>query len=51
MKRIICPIDGLPCEQGCPDRYQNQPEGGCLITTALELGFNVIAVQNRSVSA
>ncbi len=46
MQQIICPLDNLPCEQECPDRYQDQLEGGCFLTTALELGFNVIAIHN-----
>lgn len=50
MNQVICPIDGLPCERNCPDRYIDRPEGGCLITTALELDFNVIALQNGGVN-
>ena len=35
---VICPLDGLPCEKGCPDRYKDRPEGGCLLTTSLAAG-------------
>lgn len=42
MKQLICPLDGKPCEQDCPDRYTDQPEGGCALTTAQELGANII---------
>ena len=38
MKTIICPLDGSPCEKDCPDRYVDRPEGGCVLTTAQELG-------------
>ena len=44
MQEIICPLDGKPCEHDCPDRYVDQPEGGCFITTALEQGFTVVTV-------
>lgn len=26
MRQVICPLDGKPCEQDCPDRYIDQPE-------------------------
>lgn len=42
MKQLICPIDGLPCERDCPDRYIDQPEGGCILTTAQELGATLL---------
>lgn len=42
MKQIICPLDGKPCEADCPDRYVDQPEGGCLLTTAQEMGAQII---------
>lgn len=42
MKQVICPLDGKPCENDCPDRYKDQPEGGCFLTTAQELGANII---------
>lgn len=44
---IICPFDGFPCEQDCPDRYVDVPEGGCFITTALNRGIPVIAIFNE----
>ena len=28
MQDLICPLDGKPCEEGCPDRYVDHPEGG-----------------------
>lgn len=42
MKQLICPLDGQPCEADCPDRYHDQPEGGCHLTTAQELGAQII---------
>jgi len=42
MKQIICPIDGKPCEKNCPDRYTDWREGGCVLTTAQELGATII---------
>lgn len=38
MEQLICPLDGNPCEKECPDRYVDRPEGGCVLTTAQELG-------------
>lgn len=46
MNQVICPIDQLPCEADCPDRYHDTPEGGCFLTTAMELGFKMAAFQN-----
>lgn len=40
MKQLICPIDNLPCEADCPDRYQDRP--GCTLTTAQELGAKIL---------
>ena len=48
MRQIICPLYGKPCEQDCPDRYINQPEGGCLLTTAEELGAQVVVLDEAS---
>lgn len=31
MKQRICPLDGKPCEKSCPDRYPNDPRGGCIL--------------------
>lgn len=42
MQQLICPLDGLHCEKDCPDRYHDEPEGGCLLTTFLELGGNTL---------
>lgn len=42
MQEMICPLDGKPCEKDCPDRYIDQPEGGCWLTTAQELGGHVL---------
>lgn len=41
MEQLICPLDGKPCEKDCPDRYGDRPEGGCLLTTAQELGAKI----------
>lgn len=45
MKQLVCPIDGKPCEKDCPDRYIDRAEGGCVLTTAREMGFNVLIVR------
>ncbi len=37
VKQVICPLDGLPCEMDCPDRYRDRPEGGWQLTVAVEL--------------
>lgn len=42
VKRLICPLDKKPCERDCPDRYTDQPEGGCYLTTAQELGAKIL---------
>lgn len=42
MKQRICPLDGKSCEADCPDRYTDDPAGGCILTTVLELGGSVI---------
>ncbi len=47
MRQITCPIDGKPCEQDCPDRYIDQPEGGCWLTTAIELGGHIISIDEH----
>lgn len=31
MNDRICPLDGKPCERSCPDRYPNDPRGGCIL--------------------
>lgn len=46
---IICPLDNQPCEYNCPDRYTDRPEGGCLLTTALEQGCSLIAIHDDNV--
>ena len=47
MTEIICPIDGRPCEETCPDRYTDRPEGGCLLTTAAEFADVVIIMTRK----
>lgn len=42
MKQVICPLDRKPCSRDCPDRYQDQPEGGCMLTTPQEPGAQII---------
>lgn len=42
MKQLTCPLDGKPCEADCPDCYKDQPEGGCVLTTAQEQGAQII---------
>ena len=45
MSQVICPLDNLPCVRDCPDRYHDTPEGGYFLTTALEMGVNVMVIQ------
>ncbi len=42
MRQVTCPIDGCPCEADCPDLYHDEPAGGCMLTTAQELGAKII---------
>lgn len=42
MKDVICPLDGRPCEKDCPDRYTDQLNDGCTLTTARGLGAKII---------
>ena len=49
-KDITCPIDSRPCERDCPDRYTDRPEGGCLLTTALELGCSLVTLGGQDVA-
>ena len=49
MNEIICPIDGRSCDPDCPDRYVDQPEGGCILTTASELGCKVFILDEPGV--
>ncbi len=41
MIQKICPLDGKPCSTDCPDRYTDQPEGGCFLTTAAAEGAQI----------
>lgn len=42
MNEVICPVDRRPCDPECPDRHVDRPEGGCILTTAAEIGCSVI---------
>lgn len=42
MKQLTCPLNGKPCALDCPDRYHDQPEGGCILTTAQEESAHII---------
>lgn len=42
MEQVICPLDNLPCELDCPDRYKDEPSGGCKLSTAAELGAKIL---------
>lgn len=42
MNQVICPLDNLPCELDCPDRYKDLPDGGCFLTTAQEHGAKIL---------
>lgn len=49
MNQVACPLDGKPCAADCPDRYQGRPEGGCALTTAQELGAEIVNFGGGSV--
>lgn len=49
MNQLTCPLDGNPCAADCPDRYHDQPEGGCILTTAQELGAQIIYLDGGDV--
>lgn len=49
MKELLCPLEGEPCERDCPDRYHGRPEGGCMLTTAQELGAKILDFGGGSV--
>lgn len=42
MNQVICPLDNCPCEWDCPDRYNDSPEGGCMLTTAQAQGATIL---------
>ena len=46
MQDVLCPFDGRPCEKTCPDRYCDTPDGGCIVTSVLELGGYVIPLND-----
>ena len=46
---LTCPLDNQPCERDCPDRYTDRPEGGCILTTALEQGYTLIDLGGNDV--
>ncbi len=48
MQQVICPIDNKPCEVDCPDRYRDALEGGCLMTTAMEFGVNLLILKEAT---
>lgn len=45
---VLCPIDQMPCEKNCPDRYRDRPEGGCLLTTLLERVDSALLIYDPS---
>lgn len=51
MQDLICPLDGKPCEKDCQDRYIDQPEGGCFLTTVQELGFMLVGLGGGDIAA
>lgn len=48
MNDIICPLDGSPCAKDCPDRYVDNPEGGCVLTTMMKHADAVIIVRRSA---
>ena len=48
MSCLFCPIDDAPCDPGCPDRYIDRPEGGCILTTVQELGGCILIMNENS---
>lgn len=47
MSAVLCPLDGKPCEENCPDRYRDEPGGGCLLTTLMEFADVMIVIKKR----
>lgn len=47
----ICPLDGRPCDPDCPDRYQDDPAGGCLTATLMEYADAVFIIKKAAPSA
>ena len=47
MKDRICPIDGKPCEKDCPGRFNDTPDGGCLLTLYQDMGIPVLYTDGR----
>ncbi len=47
MKQRICPLDGKPCEKSCPDRYPNDPRGGCILVAIKWLQKRTLVVDPR----
>ena len=41
IRDCICPLDGRPCEKSCPDRYIDDPRGGCILTDVKEAGGKI----------
>jgi len=44
-KQRICPLDGTSCSKKCPDRYPDDPAGGCVLC-ALRDAVRDINAQN-----
>ena len=51
MSALLCPLDWLPCEENCPDRYRDEPGGGCLLTTLMEFADVMIVIKSAAPSA
>lgn len=47
MQTVICPIDNKPCDSNCPDRYRDEPAGGCFLTTAIETGVSAVIISTK----
>ncbi len=48
---LICPLDGRPCDPNCPDRYQDDPAGGCLTATLMEHSDAAFIIKKTAPSA
>lgn len=46
-KQRICPLDGMPCSKNCPDRYPDDPAGGCVLCALYDAVRDINAQNNQ----